>query len=796
MLNYPARLRRPIKLCACLLSAAILAACGGGDDDSLNEATFTGASLGSTDIHVQSARPLAAAPAELTQESIAALTAPIAALAASAVSSQSSMGNGVDTPIPAPNETAAAPDATDTVEIADLPPTSAGVVSAKSGPIPMNSLATGVKPITRLAARVAFPAATKRAPGPATVNDTAAATECGVDVGGWTIPVPSKASTSIALRNMQQPGSRLYYISAANGSDATGDIYFWDGNRIIDSASNPANSAGLAYGTDPMNPSAAVKRFKRWAYVAPRAAPNADIGSTGAQGGSTTPSSRGGFPDWWMFARGETYDLSDDLLSFERETKPTAISVNASLSIPGGRSVTERQIVGAFGNLCLPRPRFVHPQQGFVTRFTASYATTFKNVAYLSLHFDNHDRPTGAMQDGVFLLGQTTASTDILFEDVWLDAATINIGQKNAAQITFRRMLLTDNFATDGSHVEGIYYDGTKDGRLRIEESILLRNGFSRGDPKTLPWPPTGQQTWDMYSRNLYINGEVNSMQSGMFDSVSMMGASGDQFRPGMRVERNFFYQGYVSMGAHGGYADAVGATGSILDNVVQRFTGTGTNDNRGHPGWGIQLGGGAYAVEVARNIVTGAQSAPKSYGFQFMPFFQDCYARFAFATRANRVTDNVFDSGQAAAAISVKDGADASTTCYGMTGLGVRSNTVSNNVLINGTLRESEYLPVGTALNSAPDTVYQGNRIFATRAAAAAALGNNGGDRTLKTYLAAKGITTTSADGFPEYFERAIQQRRGQWNSAWTSLELVNHFRAGFGKTALAASPPAAPLP
>lgn len=790
MLDYFARSKRPINFVACALSAAILAACGGGDDG-ISDATLTGASLGSSSVNVQSASHSAAGSANSsTPEPVAALTASITGPTTLPETSSSETAGA---PEAASIETVPVPETPDASEIADLPPTSAGLKAAKPGPIQMKSVVSGVKPIRQTTGRATWKIVPSRASSTASSVISAPAT-CGADVGGWTIPVPSKASTSIALRNMQQPGSRLHYISAASGSDATGELYFWDGTTIIDSAGKPANSVGLAYGTDPMNPSIAVMRFKRWAYVAPRADPSADIGSTGAQGGSTTPSSRGGFPDWWMFARGETYDLSDDLLSFERETKPSATSVNASLSVPGGRSVTERQIVGAFGNPCLPRPRFVHPQQGFVTRFTASYATTFKNVAYLSLHFDNHDRAVGPVQDGIFLLGQTVESTDILFEDVWLDAATINIGQKNAAQLTFRRLLLNDNFATDGSHVEGIYYEGSKDGRLRIVESILLRNGFSHGDPKSMPWPPRGQQIWDLYSRNLYINGEINSMESGMFDSISMMGASGDQFRPGMRVERNFFYQGYVSMGGHGGYADAAGATGSILDNVVQRFAGTGTNDNRGQPGWGIQLGGGAYAVEVARNIVTGAQSSPTTFGFQLMPFFQDCDVRFSFATRANRVTDNVFDSGQAAAAISVKDGADASSSCYGMTGLGVRGNTVSNNVLINAGLLMSQYLPVGTALNSTPDTAYQGNSVFASRSTAAAALGSNGGDRTLKTYLAANGVIATSVDGFPEYFERAIQQRRGQWSPTWTSHEIVNYFRAGFAKIPLA-DLPVAPL-
>jgi hypothetical protein len=582
---------------------------------------------------------------------------------------------------------------------------------------------------------------------------------------------------------MQQPGSRLYYISVARGSDSTGDIYFWDGSRIIDSAGKPANASNVAYGTDPMNPSSAVKPFKRWAYVGPRDGANADIGTPGLVG-SPTPVARGGFPDWWMFSRGETFDLTDDLMSFEHETKPATASLYSSLAVPGGRSATERQIVGAYGSACLPRPRFVHPLLGFVTRYTNSYSPVFKNVAYLSLHFDSHDRSSTAPEPlGLTLLAQTAASTDLLFEDVWFDAATINIGSVNSGEITLRRSLLTDNFGTSGSSVQGIFYDGSATGRFRIEDSILMRNGFSHGDPKKLPWPPSGDQTWDLYSRNLYISGQTDFTRSGMFDSVSMMGASGDQFRPGGQIERNFFYQGYVGVGAHGGYADAAGATGVIRDNVLQKFTGVGTKDNRGHPGWGFQLGGGAYGVEVSRNIVTGAQSPGTYPAFQFQPVYQDCYLKFTAATRSNLVKNNIFEAGPVSGAIKTVDGADP---CYGVVLPGVRGNKVTDNALISAKGIESEYAPIGSAVGTPSDTVFKNNRIFTSRAAAAAAMGWSAPDRTLKSFMTANGVAVTSSDGFPEYFEQATQQRRGQWRSKWTSRELVNYFRGGFGMAPL----------
>ena len=757
-----------------LLTAAVLAACGGANGG------------------LDSAAPSASMETSFAAASTAALADPAGSAA---------MDAGV---VSTPDQLEAA---LHSLKSSDVPPSTAaatGVPTSAGGLLAREPILVTAAPTAAAApspslgnvlAPVNPPSTTPPAPNPNVTGaggtpvpaaSPSSTNVCGVtDLGGWTIPTPSARDAYVPLRGLQQPGSRLYYISGTTGSDATGDIYFWDGGRIIDSAGKAADSNGRAYGTDPMNPGASVKAFKRWAYVGPRSNATSDIGSRGAAGGPTA-AFRAGMPDWWLFKRGETFDLGADLLSFARESNPAETSVTASLAVPGGRSTSERQIVGAYGDVCQPRPRFVHPSLAFVATYQAPYSPSLKNVAFLSLHFDGHDRAPGTNVVAVQLLGQTAASTDILFEDMWLDASNVSIGTKNAAQITFRRSLITDNFRTDGSHVQGIYYDGTREGRLRIEESILLRNGFSHGDPKAMAWPPTGTQIWDLYNRNMYISGETNSMQSGVFDSVSMMGASGDQFRPGARLERNFFYQGYVGMGAHGGYDDSAGSTGAILDNVLQRFAATGTNDNRGQPGWGFMLGGGANAVEVARNIVTNAQSAASFYGIQLQPVWQDCGVPNVSPTRANRIHSNIFDTSNATAAIAGVDGVP-SGSCFSWTFRGVRGNTVSDNILVNSKLSESEYVPTGAAVGTTTDTAFRSNRVFVSRAAAAAALNWTGPDRTLKTYMLSRGIAVKSADGFPEYFQLATLQRRGQWQPDWTAKDLVNHVRAGFAMTPVA---------
>jgi hypothetical protein len=707
-------------------------------------------------------------------------------LTAAAISACGGGGSGAETPSAA--------------QTADPQPVATSQTAEGNGPLadplglespaPLLQLAEEVPPSTELAAaQVAVPTASTTLSADslatATLENAASSsdgTSCGADIGGWTTPAPSALQASVPLRSTSQPGSRLYYISSAQGSDTTGDIYFWDGARIVDSKGSATDVNGVAYGSDPMNPSAAVKPFRRWAFVGPRNVATSDIGTKGVPG-APMPTFRAGYPDWWLFKRGETFDLAEDLLSFERQFNPLATKVYGSLAVPGGRSATERQVVGAYGDLCQARPRFVNPMIGFMSRYSSATSPAFKNVAYLSLHFDGHVRVPGGNYAGVTMLGQTTASVNILFEDIWFDASTFSIGSANAAQITLRRSIITDNYATDGSHVQGLYYDGTREGRFRIEESILMRNGFSHGDPKTMSWPPTGTQVWDRFNRNLYVNGKTDFTTSGMFDSVSMMGASGDQFRPGMQLQRNFFYQGYVSMGARGGYPDAEGSTGSILDNVLQRFVGTGTNDNTGQPGWGIQLGGGAFSVEVANNIVTGAQHSSKWWGVQLTPILQDCYAPALYATRANRIHHNILDTGSSNAALSVTDG--TYNSCFGLVLPGVRGNEATDNVLLNTKLRESEYLPVAAAVGTTPDTSYQRNQLYADRTAAASQLGWTDPNRTLKSYLLSKGLPVSSADGFPEYFERATQLRRGQWAPDFTSRAINAYIRTGFGMTA-----------
>ncbi|MCP4020895.1 MAG: hypothetical protein GY729_03550 [Desulfobacteraceae bacterium] len=601
---------------------------------------------------------------------------------------------------------------------------------------------------------------------------------------GWTQPFPTAYDTSqYPFTHLNQPGSRIFYISN-DGNDTSAQIYFWDGSQIVDSQGSPTGEGNIAYGTDPSNPTGPIKPFQRWAYVAPRQDPSEDIGTpwdgTNYKApGELRAGTRYGYPDWWLFKRGQTFDVYQDLLSYAQQTNPGLTQIaGGSLTMSGGKSETERQILGAYGDLSQSRPRFINPAHDiFIRRWSEPDP---KHMAFLSLHLDGRGEKRGG---GLGFIFQGNDAVDILLEDCLFEGTTGSSIQNTSIDVTFRRCVIIDSFRDDHNHIQGMFFYGNRDATFRLEECIFMRNGFAGGDPEITGWPPSGDQYFDVYNRNLYISGECDSMASGIFDTISMVGASGDQFRGGMKVERNFFYQGYVALGAHGGYPDADGPTGTLLDNVLLRFDGENTNDNRGHPGWGFTLTSGAYQVEVANNIVTGAQHEKDTYGLMIAALGWYCYSHvFEEATRSNFIHDNIFDTKNADGAIRVEDGVEqGNLACSQWSFPGVTGNTVSNNVLINEHLYEWENDPKDTALGTANDTLFENNTSYTDRSEAALNEGWPYPDRTLKTYLLDLGYTVVSDDGFIEFFNMAKLQRKGNWNPEFTAKSIVNYFRQGF---------------
>lgn len=432
-----------------------------------------------------------------------------------------------------------------------------------------------------------------------------AASESTADIGGWTTPTPKTRDTSTyALMHISQPGSRIYYVSSSAGTDSNStsvaDVYFWDGANIIDSSGSTTGAGGVAYGTNPFNPTGPIKPFKTWCKVWWKSG-GAEYTATPSTVvvGSGIPNSggRNTFSDWVLFAVGDTWDISADLAAYGSSQQ-----ANSSLAMPGSADASYPQVAGYYGDIAsTARPRFTKPQTvGFCTRNYSASATTWRNVNHLSLHFDGHTRTTSdAYHNGIGIGNHTAASTGILYEDVWLDGCALGISAPNGGlagpflngQITFRRMITTECFGAS-TGVGGTFTQPDVDYKWIYEDSIALRNGYA-ADP-AITWPGTK----NIFSRNFYSSGHMDCMNSYFRNNISCEGASGDQFRHGVQLLGNYFLTDYVLMGGNGGY-DRPDSGGRIWANILEAERDTVCQ--------ALTIDSSMKRVEVSHNIFTHA---------------------------------------------------------------------------------------------------------------------------------------------------------------------------------------------
>jgi len=302
------------------------------------------------------------------------------------------------------------------------------------------------------------------------------------DIGtsGWT-PYPTPATCDFPTNGYKaaaQTGSRIYYINPSLAYSLANDTaalyYLWNGTALIDNLGNLAPTSGvftgIAYGTDPFNPSASVTEYSRWAHVAPR--DNGDIGgATTTNIGSWamgTTAWRSSKPDMWLFKRGTTLDMYRDMRTFLDDTARTATRVSGynTLVTAGGVSSTKRAVIGAYGSKVSARPVIKNPfGQGFLG---LNNSGPYSYVSYLDLTFDGSQRnvqlspvdylgfpsnSSGVNTATNFFGLQTSLFTDILFEGLHFHSMNSNVqlqwGTVNSLfvpGITINRCLINDGW--------------------------------------------------------------------------------------------------------------------------------------------------------------------------------------------------------------------------------------------------------------------------------------------------------------------------------------------------------------
>lgn len=307
------------------------------------------------------------------------------------------------------------------------------------------------------------------------------------DVGasGWTTPLPTDLdTTTYSALDRRQPGTRLHYINPVSGRDPVldaaiidashpaGELYFYKNGAIVDKnglATNPAN--GLEYGKDPLNPNpAAIRPFRRYAYVAPREGATIDIGALPSPANrigiaGSVAAFRAGFGDWFLIAGGTTLDFYTDLRTYldDMGQSGTAIFSSNTLMGNGGSSAAHLGVVGGYGTPDNGRARVIHPTYAFIGHLgTGAYA----HMLYTGIMLDGgpRDKPirpvdwNAVLDNDAGLVsanfgGLTAAHTNLIFEDIHWHRCGGNVQfqwDKNHVTptdgVTLNRYIITDTW--------------------------------------------------------------------------------------------------------------------------------------------------------------------------------------------------------------------------------------------------------------------------------------------------------------------------------------------------------------
>lgn len=641
------------------------------------------------------------------------------------------------------------------------------------------------------------------------------------DIGNWTTPVPVTAVGATEADRMAntQVGTRFAFIDPVSGINPTagtwantglygnggGEYYFWNGTNIIDSQGNTSpGGVGVLYGTDPFTPGASVKPFKSWSFVAPRGNGSAP-GSAASYGNleftvAGMTSGRNAKPDWWLFKRGTTIDMTADQAEVPGATGGT-------LAVSAGAGPSALAVVGAYGTG--QRPKFKRPISNFLWRWLDG--VPFTDVLYLSLWFDGTDRTANA-DPGIVLMYQGASTQNLVLEDVVMDGGRGIVYQLcTGSTLKLRRCIVTDNYSTT-SHNQGIFTSNDINSRLQVEDCIFARNGFS-DDPKVM-WPQTPVNE-NIYNRNFYLSGNCDHLNSWLDNTVSLYGASGDQ--PGrcggLRVRKNFFLAGYVSM--EGKDTTERGSCGEMTSNVQQVFYRPNGNVF-GSMSASYQIGG----VTFSDNIITlegvpvenrGSMSGPISISAATAGGGRSKDS--LLGTRNNVFTNNIFWYSGKAVLANISAGIQSaesyppntddldlqrttwveSATTYTFQGPGTFGNSITNNKFIGSAapaVNRTKYRGATAPFNEwVDDTVISGNTYYATEAEAITAESFPDARRTFKKYLETLGHAPANEDedAVRLYIEYVLLNiRKGQWDYRYTARAIVNYFREGFNKTAV----------
>jgi hypothetical protein len=416
----------------------------------------------------------------------------------------------------------------------------------------------------------------------------------------------SLGDPSASFNSTRDQGSKIVYFNSENGNNTDAEVYWWDGENIIDSDGNTTNSDGYAYGTDPLKPNEdAIKPFANLVEA------KSDDRLQTQQGSTKTwvaDGLGGGYPDWFLFKRGQKHSKFKTYLY-------------------GGRSESEPMVVAAYGKESDGRaiiepllPEDPLDKTGLYYNYVGPFAAYNSGAETNWIH--THINSMEIRVKGLRILGSgSTMSSNGSGGPVSVvveDCKFFNINGDNFSALPKKtvvyRSIITAGW-NDGAHNQG-YYASSYENQVTFDETIFYKNGFKENplvnaDPKR-----------DIFSRNIY-QGASAKMGHTYRGIISADGASGSpQMRHGALLENSLIVEGYFYISTESNafpnpWLLADGQTGggtAIIRNNVQFTTTIDTpNDpdtgssGAAQPGTGMGIYGHTWGALVEGNIFSGS---------------------------------------------------------------------------------------------------------------------------------------------------------------------------------------------
>ena len=427
---------------------------------------------------------------------------------------------------------------------------------------------------------------------------------------GWTdlpsLLVKSDGSRSFGntdgnFNDSRDKGSKIVFFNTETGDNESAEAYWWNGENIIDTDGKTVDADGEKYGTNPLHPNEkAIKAFKYSVGTCRNAAGDPRLRSHNYPHFGTVS---GGYPDWYLFRRGQTHDTFDG-------------------SIDGGRNENEPLVIASYGPDSDGRA-IIDPATGQQT----SFGGTSRDIVHpfsAHTHGDTviwcHEVFAGLeLHKGISKLGAHENCTSLggglptlLIEDCkFVNADMVYLPIKT----TVYRSISAFRWYAE-AHNQGYYTSGF-DAATHFDEVIFYKNGY-KTDPLVNPDPVR-----DIFSRNVYEGGG-SQMGHEYHNTIFADGASGSpQMRLGGRCDNSLIIEGYWFTASNSNsptntwLADSrqTGRSAIVTNNVqfIYKYPNPRDPDTDGgssvaaQPGDGFSLLGAAFGARIENNIVSGA---------------------------------------------------------------------------------------------------------------------------------------------------------------------------------------------